>query len=89
MNGFIEDLVNEVPSEEDVKNKLKKLLTEDDNLYLIRLTRIALGNELIKTQLKDKKNGIFSIDSIKWKKIVNKIEEEELDLILEQGIRDL
>lgn len=89
MNGFIEDLINGVPSQEEVKNKLEKLLTEDDNLYLIRLTRIALGNALIKKQLKEGKNGIFGIDSIKWEKIVHKIEEEELELILAQGIEDL
>jgi hypothetical protein len=89
MNGFIEDLINGAPSEEKIKNKLKELLTESDDLYLIRLTRIALGNELIKEELRKRKNGIFDIDYIKWKRIVNKIEEEELELILAQGLSNI
>jgi len=86
INGFIEDLINGGPSEEKIKNKLKELLTENDNLYLIRLTRIALGNESTKEELRKRKNGIFDIDYIKWKRVVNKIEEEELELILAQGL---
>ena len=88
MNGFIEDLIDGAPSEEEIKNILEKLLTDDDNLYLIRLTRIALGNDLIKKQLKASQNGIFGIDSTKWKKIVGKVEEEELDLILTEGLSE-
>jgi len=88
MNGFIEDLIDGVPSEEEIKNILEKLLTDDDNLYLIRLTRIALGNDLIKKQLKARQNGIFGIDSTKWKKIVGKVEEEELELILTEGLSE-
>lgn len=90
-NGFIEYLeyiIDGVPSEEEIKNMLQKLLTDDDNLYLIRLTRIALGNDLIKKQLKASQNGIFGIDSTKWKKIVGKVEEEELDLILTEGLSE-
>lgn len=87
-NGFIEDLIDGVPSEEEIKNMLQKLLTDDDNLYLIRLTRIALGNDLIKKQLKARQNGIFGIDSTKWKKIVGKVEEEELELILTEGLSE-
>lgn len=71
-NGFIEYLeylIDGVPSEEEIKNILEKLLTDDDNLYLIRLTRIALGNDLIKKQLKARQNGIFGIDSARWRKI--------------------
>ena len=88
MNGFIEDLIDGAPSEEEIKNILEKLLTDDDNLYLIRLTRIALGNDLIKKQLKARQNGIFGIDSTKWKKIVGKVEEEELELILIEGLSE-
>ena len=91
-NGFIEYLeylIDGVPSEEEIKNILEKLLTDDDNLYLIRLTRIALGNDLIKKQLKARQNGIFGIDSARWRKIVNKIEAEELEIILAEGLEDI
>jgi hypothetical protein len=91
-NGFIEYLeynVDAVLSEEEIKNILQKLLTDDDNLYLIRLTRIALGNNLIKKQLKARRNGIFDIDCIKWIKIVNKIEAEDLEIILSEGLEDI
>ena len=88
-DGFIDDYINSSPSENKIKSMLEKLLTENNNFYLIRLTRIALGNKLIKEELRNRKNGKFEIDYIKWKKIVSKVEEEELELILAQGIEDL
>lgn len=88
INGFIEDFIDGNPSEEKIKAKLKELLTENDNLCLIRLTRIALGKEYIKEDLRNRKNAIFNIDYIKWKKVINKIEEEELELILAEGIAE-
>ena len=66
-----------------------KRLTENNNFYLIRLTRIALGNEGVKEDLRSGKNGIFEINYIKWRKIVNKVEQEELESILAQGIEDI
>jgi predicted ATP-grasp superfamily ATP-dependent carboligase len=50
---------------------------------------MALGNEEVKQDLRDGKNGIFEINYIKWKKIVNKVEQEELEAILAQGIEDI
>jgi len=67
----------------------KKILTENNNFYLIRLTRIALGSEEVKQDLRTGKNGIFEINYIKWKKIVYKVEQEELEAILSQGIEDI
>jgi len=89
VNGFIDDFISDGPSENKIKNVLKKILTENNNFYLIRLTRIALGNEGVKEDLRSGKNGIFEINYIKWRKIVNKIEQEELESILAQGIEDI
>lgn len=86
MNGFIKDLLNNAPSQEEIENTLKPILKENDNFLLIRLVRIALGNETIKEQLRAKQNGIFSIDTLKWQQILNKVKEEELELILAQGL---
>ena len=88
-NGFIEDIIDLIdgaPAEEEIKNILQKLLTDDDNLYLIRLTRIALGNDLIIKQLKAMKTAVFGIDSKKWREIVSQVEGEELDLLLAEGL---
>ncbi len=89
VNGFIDDFISDGPSENKIKNALKKILTENNNFYLIRLTRMALGNEEVKQDLRDGKNGIFEINYIKWKKIVNKVEQEELEAILAHGIEDI
>ena len=89
VNGFIDDLISDGPSENKIKNVLKKILTENNNCYLIRLTRIALGNEEVKQDLRNGKNGIFEINYIKWKQIVNKVEQEELECILAQGLEDI
>lgn len=89
VNGFIDDFISDGPSENKIKNVLKKILTENNNFYLIRLTRMALGNEEVKQDLRDGKNGIFEINYIKWKKIVNKVEQEELEAILAEGLEDI
>ena len=60
---------------------LKEMLTDNYNLYLIRITRIALGSEEVKQDLRTGKNGIFEINYLKWKKIVNKVEQEEKQFI--------
>jgi hypothetical protein len=86
VNGFIDDFISDGPSENKIKNTLKKILTENNNLYLIRFTRIALGSEKVKQDLRNGKNGIFEINYIKWKQIVNKVEEEELELLLAEGL---
>jgi hypothetical protein len=87
--GFIEDFILGVASEEEVKTKLEHLLLNKDKFLLIRLVRLALGHPIIKKQLRTNQNGIFGIDLIKWKKIVNKVEQEELECILAQGIEDI
>lgn len=89
VNGLIDDFISDGPSENKIKNALKKILTENNNFYLIRLTRIALGSEEVKQDLRNGKNGIFEINYIKWKKIVNKVEQEELECILAQGLEDM
>lgn len=89
VNGLIDDFISDGPSENKIKNALKKILTENNNFYLIRLTRIALGSEEVKQDLRNGKNGIFEINYIKWKKIVNKVEQEELECILAQGLEDI
>jgi len=89
VNGFIDDLISDGPSENKIKNVLKKILTENNNCYLIRLTRIALGNEEVKQDLRNSKNGVFEINYIKWKQIVNKVEQEEIESILSQGLEDI
>ena len=89
VNGLIDDFISDGPSENKIKNALKKILTENNNFYLIRLTRIALGSEEVKQDLRNGKNGIFEINYIKWKKLVNKVEQEELECILAQGLEDI
>ena len=87
--GFIEDFILGVTSEEEVKNKLENLLLKKERFLLIRLVRLALGHPIIKKQLRTHQNGVFSIDLVKWKKIVNKVEQEELEYILAQGLEDI
>ncbi len=88
-NGFIEDLILGVASEEEVKSKLENLLLKKERFLLIRLVRLALGHPIIKKQLRTHQNGVFSIDLAKWKKIVSKVEQEELEYILAQGLEDI
>lgn len=84
--SFIDDLFKGAPSGEEIEKWFKKILSENDNFLLIRLTRIALGNESIKKQLKMQENGLFSIDYRKWQEIMKRIEDEELELILAEGL---
>jgi hypothetical protein len=87
--GFIEDLILGVPSEEEIKSKLENLLLKQERFLLIRLVRLALGHPIIKKQLETDKNGIFGIDLIKWKKLMDRIEKQELECILAQGLEDI
>jgi hypothetical protein len=87
--GFIEDFILGVASEEEVKNKLENLLLKKERFLLIRLVRLALGHPIIKKQLEADQNGIFGIDLIKWQKIMDRIEKEELESILAQGLEDI
>ena len=87
--GFIENLILGVASEEEVKSKLENLLLKKDKFLLIRLVRLALGHPIIKKQLRTEQNGIFGIDLIKWQQIMDRIEQEELEAILAQGIEDI
>ena len=87
--GFIENLILGVASEEEVKGNLENLLLKKERFLLIRLVRLALGHPIIKKQLRTHQNGVFSIDLVKWKKIVNKVEQEELEYILAQGLEDI
>ena len=64
-------------------------MLKKERFLLIRLVRIALGHPIIKKQLRTNQNGVFSIDLVKWKKIVNKVEQEELEYILAQGLEDI
>lgn len=96
MNGFIKHLASSDSLTEEIESKLRKMLLENDNLLLIRLTRIALGNESIKKQLRNKENGILDINYSKWQRIIEKLKQERediekanLELILAQGIEDL
>ena len=89
VNGFIDDFISDGTSENKIKNSLKKILTENNNFYLIRLTRIALGSEEVKEELRNRKSAMFEINYIKWKKIVNQVEQEELEAILAQGLADI
>jgi hypothetical protein len=87
--GFIEDFILGVASEEEVKSKLENLLLKKERFLLIRLVRLALGHPIIKKQLRTNQNGIFGIDLIKWQKIMDRIEQEELEAILAQGLEDI
>lgn len=88
-NGFIENLILGVASEEEVKGNLENLLLEKDKFLLIRLVRLALGHPIIKKQLRTNQNGVFSIDLKKWQKIMDRIEQEELEAILAEGLEDI
>lgn len=55
----------------------------------IRLVRLALGSERIKTQLRANQTGIFILTSEKWQQIMDRIEKEELESILAQGLEDI
>ena len=87
--GFIENLILGVASEEEVISKLENLLLKKDKFLLIRLVRLALGHPIIKKQLRTEQNGIFGIDLIKWQQIMDRIEQEELEAILAQGLEDI
>ena len=84
-NELIEKIINNVSSKDETEDNLNFLLMENDKFLFIRLVRIALGNEAIKIQLRAKQNGMFIIDSPRWQQIMNKIEREELELILAEG----
>lgn len=88
-NGFIENLILGVASEEEVKGNLENLLLKKERFLLIRLVRLALGHPIIKKQLRTDQNGVFSIDLKKWQKIMDRIEQEELEAILAQGLEDI
>lgn len=85
-NGIIEERINSLPTAERIKEALETLLTENDDFLLIRLIRLALGNEAVKNQLRARKTGVLIVDYIKWEKIQIKIEQEELEAILVNGI---
>jgi len=86
---LIEDLFKNFISEEEIENKLNALLMENKKFLFIRLVRLALGNETIKTQLRANQTGVFIIDCEKWQKIMDRIEQEELEAILAQGLEDI
>ena len=95
MNGFINHFIGDY-LDEQIESKLKKLLLQNDNLLLIRLTRLALGDESIKKLLRNNEIGIFNISYVKWEQILEalkqeelKVEKEKLEAILEQGLADL
>jgi hypothetical protein len=50
---------------------------------------LALGSERIKTQLRANQTGIFILTGEKWQKIMDRIEQEELEVILAQGLEDI
>ena len=90
-NDFFDDCITGYAT-----SSLKKMLADDDDLYLIRITRIALGNEKVKNDLRKGKKAIFKINYKKWVKIFNQIQQEQLELkkkklefILAQGIEDI
>lgn len=86
---LIEDLFKNFISEEEIEKKLNTLLMENKKFLFIRLVRLALGNETIKTQLRANQTGVFIIDCEKWQKIMDRIEQEELEAILAQGLEDI
>ncbi len=88
-NGFIENFIIGAASEEEIKNKLQNLLLKKDKFLLIRLVRLALGNQNIKKQLQADQDGIFSIDLVKWERILKKLKEEKLETILTEGLEDI
>ena len=75
---------------------LKEMLTDNYNLYLIRITRIALGNEKVKNDLRKRKEATFKINYEKWGKIFDQVQREQLELeqkeleaILAEGLKDI
>jgi hypothetical protein len=88
-NKLIEDLFKNVISEEEIENKLNALLMANSKFLFIRLVRLALGSERIKTQLRANQTGIFILTGEKWQQIMDRIEKEELEAILAQGLEDI
>jgi hypothetical protein len=88
-NKLIEDLFKNLLSEEEIENKLNALLMENNKFLFIRLVRLALGSERIKTQLRANQTGIFILTSEKWQKIFKKLKEEKLEAILAEGLEDV
>ncbi len=88
-NKLIEDLFKNVISEEEIENKLNTLLMANSKFLFIRLVRLALGSERIKAQLRANQTGIFILTGEKWQKIMDRIEQEELESILAQGLEDI
>lgn len=87
---FTSDAINYIFDKQPSNDcKIKNFLEEYDSLYLNRLTRTALGCELRKEELTKDYIAFFKIDLEELKKIENKIEEEELALILKEGLPDL
>jgi hypothetical protein len=78
-----------VISEEEIENKLNALLMANSKFLFIRLVRLALGSERIKTQLRANQTGIFILTGEKWQQIMDRIEKEELEAILAQGLEDI
>ena len=87
-NKLIEDLFKNVISEEEIENKLNTLLMANSKFLFIRLVRLALGSERIKAQLRANQTGIFILTGEKWQKIMDRIEQEELEAIISQGLED-
>jgi len=88
-NKLIEDLFKNVISEEEIENKLNALLMANSKFLFIRLVRLALGSKRIKAQLRANQTGIFILTGEKWQKIMDRIEKEELEAILAQGLEDI
>ena len=88
-NKLIEDLFKNLLSEEEIENQLNALLMENNKFLFIRLVRLALGNERVKTQLRANQTGIFILTSERWQKIFKKLKEEKLEAILAEGLEDI
>lgn len=88
-NKLIEDLFKNLLSEEEIENKLNALLMANSKFLFIRLVRLALGSERIKTQLRANQTGIFILTCEKWQQIMDRIAKEELEAILAQGLEDI
>ena len=88
--AMIDDIINHINNKRSLKVlKIKDFLEEDDDLYLNRLTRTALGCESIKEELRSGKQPIFKINFDKFEEIEKKMKTEELELILKDGLPDL
>ena len=88
-NKLIEDLFKNLLSEEEIENKLNALLMANNKFLFIRLVRLALGKGSVKAQLRANQTGIFILTSEKWQQIMERIEQEELEAILAQGLEDI